>query len=1073
MAAPLPTRSRTIFVFLGASKYSRDPSFAEVERPLQDSHAQLKAYATNGFQLPPENILDLFNANLRVDEYLEGLRNGLHECYSRLGRALPIDVIVYYIGHGVLASTDRKLHLTVSISDHTFIGETCIDIRRLGMALANGVPNGRFYLFLDCCNAAAAIGNMSFDAFSGQDGTSGHFPLSHQVPRPEADRRSIPFSGGTFVTASANATSALAPVDEPCSRFTQLLLAVLGKAQNPFVLSAKELCEQMQIEAASRRSSDPKWALTQDPRWFDDRNQRQPGSVGEIPIFSGPWPKPTTDFVFKEPDSSDQFVCVTVCPEGTRSRLPVRIESVLRERKDVERASGKKIGKVGNAIHRIDLGTAFATDQSFLNCVRAVSRADLAVFDISETEAGVQPGIMLLLGIRAAAKRGVTICSVEGDPDTIYNVSLPYNLQFLNIAAHDSGNKEVRTILDLGNKIVSGFVGLRDDPDYADLPAFHALRTLGGEPEQFAVERYFTAPLIFSPLDQVYESECFEKFWPSVRGVLSERAAELENIDRSSPIIPRRLSERTEARMVMLSLYRSIRRCEFCMVDLTLLKPNVLFEAGVRLATHARGCVAVVADLEPHLRGALLDRIGHGAWPAALDPTASDDDRARLNALSHLGHVSDLFRILGPLTYLPASSNHYPYSTEELEAASSQVFETFYVRRQNGTIENDAIFRTVAAEAARRSRASIGGTEAELSQLARSSYVRDRDGGQVTVLFGEAQPSVRASAILRAMEFQAAEIMLGTVRTQVAKIEFTSEEAAKLRRRLTHIRALMGDLRWLSPELVEYAQALVLKVESFLSVEEVELARRDDHGLVFDPARGYSIEEVLSLTEALRDRNEELRRQKQFEEALKVIGLAIQAYRETSYIKEIEAAGSLSFEQSILLRDFADSLGRSGGLNRRLGNYDAMLKSYEEGAKYERLLDSFGTTATYNLVNFLNARIEAGKVTVQSLRGELTEAESKIDKRTKGAGAGKAWDWADLGQCRLLLGDIEGASQAYETYVALADPETVLSTIRVLESLAAKLKTRGEPEADYIGEGIKIIRTLALGGENPLQTANH
>src|SRR5262249_4133650 len=64
--------------------------------------------------------------------------------------------------------------------------------------------------------------------------------------------------------------------------------------------------------------------------------------------------------------------------------------------------------------------------------VRAVIEADLLVLDVT----GFEPGVMLLLGVRAACRRGVTVCTHgakwrEGQP-----LELPFNLFDLSVGSH-------------------------------------------------------------------------------------------------------------------------------------------------------------------------------------------------------------------------------------------------------------------------------------------------------------------------------------------------------------------------------------------------------------------------------------------------------------------------------------------------------------------------------------------------------------------------------------------------------------------------------------------------------------
>ena len=80
----------------------------------------------------------------------------------------------------------------------------------------------------------------------------------------------------------------------------------------------------------------------------------------------------------------------------------------------------------------ISINTVLQSPEALKAAVRALIEADLAVIDLT----GFEPGVMMLLGVRAACRRGITICTHgngwrEGQP-----LELPFNLQDLSIASH-------------------------------------------------------------------------------------------------------------------------------------------------------------------------------------------------------------------------------------------------------------------------------------------------------------------------------------------------------------------------------------------------------------------------------------------------------------------------------------------------------------------------------------------------------------------------------------------------------------------------------------------------------------
>jgi hypothetical protein len=74
------------------------------------------------------------------------------------------------------------------------------------------------------------------------------------------------------------------------------------------------------------------------------------------------------------------------------------------------------------------LGSGEALDKA----VRMVVEADLVVFDVT----GFEPAVMLLIGIRSACCRSLTVCSHGADWKEGHPIKVPFNLQDLNISSH-------------------------------------------------------------------------------------------------------------------------------------------------------------------------------------------------------------------------------------------------------------------------------------------------------------------------------------------------------------------------------------------------------------------------------------------------------------------------------------------------------------------------------------------------------------------------------------------------------------------------------------------------------------
>ena len=229
------------------------------------------------------------------------------------------------------------------------------------------------------------------------------------------------------------------------------------------------------------------------------------GDVAKLPLF------PTTrlsefrtesqhasDSTFRDAldpadtDSSSAVQCLIVTSEQTRDGEVPLEEHVRRAWEyhggDIDSAVTSTPRRAGPAQRRrgrlpaksrssrrsavdLQVAHAFDTTSSLTLAVNAVCRADVAVFDATDFQ---QAGIMFLLGVRAVARRGVTICSVGGEYVMGAELAVPFNLQMLNLAAHSSAQEQIpgsdpRDLI--GKKIANGFRELANLPDYLDLPA--------------------------------------------------------------------------------------------------------------------------------------------------------------------------------------------------------------------------------------------------------------------------------------------------------------------------------------------------------------------------------------------------------------------------------------------------------------------------------------------------------------------------------------------------------------------------------------------------------------------------
>jgi hypothetical protein len=141
-------------------------------------------------------------------------------------------------------------------------------------------------------------------------------------------------------------------------------------------------------------------------------------------------------------------------------------------------------GRLGGALRAVD--TALTLDEAaarwhaadvlsapaaFARAVDQVCRAEIAVFDVTNYE----PAVMILLGIRAVIRRGVTLC-VHGEHHDHWNrVGPPFHLREISLLANP-------TVGAVGNRLLAGITQLSEPGNtYCDLPSFDLVRSVPPE----------------------------------------------------------------------------------------------------------------------------------------------------------------------------------------------------------------------------------------------------------------------------------------------------------------------------------------------------------------------------------------------------------------------------------------------------------------------------------------------------------------------------------------------------------------------------------------------------------------
>ena len=229
---------------------------------------------------------------------------------------------------------------------------------------------------------------------------------------------------------------------------------------------------------------------------------------------------------------------------------------------------------------------AFLDHSSLENAVRAVVQADLAFFDLTRFE----PAVMFLLGIRAACRRGVTICSHGyGWREGQQLADTPFNLSDLQVFSHsDSDATGADPVVErLVEGIDKGFAQLFRQPRYQDLPAYEALRELGPGKESRGTIPWQELVLTLCSFRSEYRES-----WLYIRrrleAALQERGAKKPRV--------RRLIDLGSAQLISQALYEQIRRVSACVMDWSLFSPSSFMEIGVRLAVSPWGALHLVDE---------------------------------------------------------------------------------------------------------------------------------------------------------------------------------------------------------------------------------------------------------------------------------------------------------------------------------------------------------------------------------------------------------------------------------------------------------------------------------------------
>lgn len=601
MSTALPQAERTVVVMLGGSSYPRNPDFDNPR--FKRSAEALREYFENVFKLPSANLLWLFDSELSPTELNDKVEQFLRHANSAGDPQRPLDAIVVFIGHGFF-DEDRSYHLATP-SFKPGAPEYSYSFKLLQRTVKEQMRFARKFYLLDACYSASAAREM----MSAQ-------PVAKRVlgEVQAGDCDDLPNYGTAALCAASKDDEALAPEAEQHTMFTGALLSAL---RDPRVNADRLTLQQLHILAGDLiRERFGQKAVHPEIHVPDQKE----GSVATIPLFpvsrieSAPATSVRDAIDGTAFDDATLLHAVVVCPSSVDSgQLPPLLHPVSDAwnnfREPITAAvDGCRAGwgvapmatdreDGGLLLTQLAIERAFESDARLRSAVTALCRAEIAVFDLTDWD----PGATFLLGVRAVARRGVTITSIGGEFTIGAELKVPFNLQLLNLAAHSEAQEKEgagrRPFELIGEKIVNGFRELASLPHYLDLPVYDAVRMVGAHSEAYRPVPARERVLVLCPFNETYTRKNFGRLVKMLPSRVQDYVTKAEARPAARPELARLLDLKTP-RLVAQTLFESIRLTDLCVVDWTGMRTNVIFEAGVRMATNALGAVHVMEQSE-------------------------------------------------------------------------------------------------------------------------------------------------------------------------------------------------------------------------------------------------------------------------------------------------------------------------------------------------------------------------------------------------------------------------------------------------------------------------------------------
>jgi hypothetical protein len=289
------------------------------------------------------------------------------------------------------------------------------------------------------------------------------------------------------------------------------------------------------------------------------------------------------------PDPAGNLLCFVLTSTADRAHgpLPELVEGgVLSNAAEIHRQTGS-LAPPEFAFTSAAVNESLRDQEEYDRTVRLLCTAEVAVVDVT----GFEPGIMLFLGIRAAARRGVTVVTTNGTLGVEEWARLPFNLKELFPLSLLPRTPDVNSPEHPGN-LLGGTVAralgqYRLEPTYQDLPAYEAVRRHGTPASSLGGQTVLWL-CSFGAAYQPCEAYLQNGFNAQYGGKLDPGGTRSYRLERITDI--------PSPQLVAQRLYGSLRHSGLCLVDWTFWSPNVFFELGVRLAVSDMGWICLIAS---------------------------------------------------------------------------------------------------------------------------------------------------------------------------------------------------------------------------------------------------------------------------------------------------------------------------------------------------------------------------------------------------------------------------------------------------------------------------------------------